>query len=163
LLSEDLYGDPFGTYNPTPFHTFANALPQIHIPTYLSTFAPRNFPTQVIVTSPAFVTSLSSILSNTTDDALEAYLVSRAALALAPFLGYETSAWQAHRALVEKLQGIKKGQVPDRREWCIQRVEESMGFAAGRFFVQETFGGESRKKGTKVIEGMAFVTHRDHG
>ena len=58
--------------------------------------------------------------------------------------------------MVEKLQGIKKGQVPDRTEWCVQRVEDSMGFGAGRFFVQQTFGGESRARGIKVIEGMCF-------
>ena len=58
--------------------------------------------------------------------------------------------------MVEKLQGIKKGQVPDRTEWCVQRVEDSMGFGAGRFFVQQTFGGESRARGIKVIEGMYF-------
>ena len=55
--------------------------------------------------------------------------------------------------MIETLQGIKKGQVPDRREWCVQQVENAMGVAAGRFFVQQTFGGESRKKGVKVIEG----------
>lgn len=59
--------------------------------------------------------------------------------------------WKAHRTLQEKLQGIKKGQVPDRTEWCIQRVEDTLGFAAGRFFVEEAFPGDSKKKGTKVI------------
>lgn len=77
----------------------------------------------------------------------------RAALSLAPYLGYTTEIWKANRELQEVLTGIKKGQVPDRSDWCIGQIEESMGFAAGRFFVKEVFGGESRKKGTKVITG----------
>ena len=32
-----------------------------------------------------------------------------------------------------------------------------MGFAAGRFFVEETFGGKSKEKGTKVIMGESLM------
>ncbi|TDL24747.1 endothelin-converting enzyme 1 [Rickenella mellea] len=148
---EDLYQDPIGTYNPTPFSEFAASLPQLDFPLYLSSFAPRNFPTTVILTSTTYAHSLSAILSSTQSKVVEAYLVTRAALAIAPMLGMKTEVWQAHRALIETLQGIKKGQVPDRADWCVQQVENAMGFAVGRFFVQETFGGESRRKGTKVI------------
>ena len=34
------------------------------------------------------------------------------------------------------------------------QVEETLGFAAGRYFANEVFGGDSRVKGTKVITGM---------
>ena len=47
----------------------------------------------------------------------------------------------------------RSGVVGDRSEWCIGQVEETLGFAAGRFFVNATFGGDSREKGTKVITG----------
>lgn len=123
---------------------------------YFSTFTPRAFPTRVIVTSKTYASSLSSILSSTSRDVIEAYLVTRAALALAPYLGKDTEVWQAKRNLDETLQGIKKGQVPERSDWCVQRVEEALGFASGRFFVGETFGGDSRVKGTKVITGNEF-------
>lgn len=66
-----------------------------------------------------------------------------------------TEAWQAQRTLQETLTGIKKGAVGDRAEYCIGKVEESLGFAAGRYFVNETFTGESREKGTKVITGLS--------
>lgn len=56
------------------------------------------------------------------------------------------------------MQGIKKGAVPQREEWCVQRVEDALGFAAGRFFVQAAFGGDSKAKGTKVIRGMWSVS-----
>ena len=150
---EDLYQDPIGTYNPTAFTEFASKLPQLNFPMYFSTFTPRAFPTRVIVTSKTYASSLSSILSDTPREIVEAYLVTRAALSLAPYLGQNTEVWQANRALEETLQGIKKGQVPDRSDWCVQRVENALGFSAGRFFVQEVFGGDSKAKGTKVITG----------
>ncbi|OCH83524.1 zincin, partial [Obba rivulosa] len=52
----------------------------------------------------------------------------------------------------------------DRAEYCIARVEEAMGFAAGRYFVNETFPGESRAKGTKVITDIvkAFKHSLEH-
>ena len=57
----------------------------------------------------------------------------------------------------ETLKGIRKGAVGDRAEFCVGRVENALGFAAGRYFVNETFGGESREKGTKVITGELLL------
>lgn len=151
--SEVLLQDPVATYNPVSFTEFEFELPQIDFPTYFSTFTPRNFPSRIILTSKTYASDLSSILASTDSNTVEAYLVTRASLALAPYLGYGTEIWKADRALKEVLQGIKKGAVPDRSEWCVQRVEDAMGFAAGRFFVQEAFGGDSKAKGTKVITG----------
>ena len=107
----------------------------------------------MIETSTTYAASLSAILEVTDAEVVEAYLMTRAALTLAPYLGAQSEIWMAHRTLIENLQGIKKGQVPDRSDWCIQVVQDSLGFAAGRFFVQETFGGDSKEKGTKVITG----------
>ncbi|KAF9458665.1 hypothetical protein BDZ94DRAFT_80625 [Collybia nuda] len=146
-----LYQDPVATYNPVPLSNLTDTLSHIHFPTYFSTFTPRAFPEKVIITSPAYVESLATILDHVSPDVLEAYLVVRATLALSPHLGMGTKAWQAQRTLQEILTGIKKGAIGDRAEYCVSKVEESLGFAAGRYFVNETFAGESRKKGTKVI------------
>jgi endothelin-converting enzyme len=155
--SDILYQDPFATYNPTPFYKFTSALPQIDVPGYIAAYTPRNFPERVIVTYPPYVTSLSDVLFETPTEIVEAYLVTRAALALSPNLGSSTEAWQAQRSLEETLRGIKKGAVGDRAEICTSVVEENLGFAAGRYYVNQTFGGESREKGTKVITGMCGI------
>ncbi|KAJ4488470.1 hypothetical protein J3R30DRAFT_3654706 [Lentinula aciculospora] len=146
-----LYQDPVATYNPAPISNLTIALPQIHFNEYFSTFAPRNYPDRVIITYPPYVSSLSKILNSTSVDVIEAYLVVRAAFPLSSYLGMGTEAWQAQRTLVETLNGIKKGAVGDRAEYCIGQVEGALGFAAGRYFVNETFSGESKEKGTKVI------------
>ncbi|KAF9072903.1 hypothetical protein BDP27DRAFT_1381918 [Rhodocollybia butyracea] len=146
-----LYQDPIATYNPTPLSNFTDTLPQIHFDEYFATFAPRNFPDRVIITYPPYAQSLSEILNQTSRDILEAYFISRSALSLSSYLGMGTEAWQAQRTLVETLSGIKKGAVGDRAEYCVGQVEGALGFAAGRYFVNETFGGESKEKATKVI------------
>lgn len=129
-------------------------LPEINFGDYFATMTPRNFPPTVIVTYPAYLYNLSSILNGTDSDVIEAYLVSRTALTLASNLGTETDGWKAARTLQEKLQGIKKGAVGDRSDTCIHAVENALGFAAGRYFVNETFGELGKEKGTKVIQGM---------
>ena len=88
---------------------------------------------------------------------IEAYLVSRAALTLSPYLGTSTEAWQAQRSLEELLTGIKKGAVGDRAEYCVGIVEEKLGFAVGRYFVNETFRDKAKEKGTKVITGINIL------
>lgn len=137
-----------------PIWNLTNSLPQVHFLDYFSTLTPRAFPERVIVTYPAYPHSLSQILNETSSDVIEAYLITRAALALAPNLGLNTEAWKAERSLQETLQGIKKGAVADRSETCIVKTEAALGFAVGRYFVNETFGGGSKAKGTKVITGV---------
>ena len=149
-----LYGNPFGTYNPVTIANLSESLPQLDFPTYFSTFSSSTSPERVILTYPPYVTALSNILDHTSSDVIEAYLVVRAALSLSPYLGMGTEAWQAQRSLVETLSGIKKGAVGERAEYCVEQVEATLGFASGRYFVNETFGGESRDKGTKVITGV---------
>ena len=149
--------DPFATYNPAPLSNLTETLIQVHFPTYFSAFTPRTYPDRVIITHPPYAIYLSKLLEETPSNVIEAYLVVRAALALSPYLGSTTEAWQAQRSLLERLTGIKKGAVGDRSEYCIGEVENALGFAAGRFFVNETFAGDSREKGTKVITGQPLM------
>ena len=117
-------------------------------------FFTESVPNTIILTSTTYLSDLSHILNDTNKDVLEAYFVTRAGLAYASYLGLETEAWQAVRSLEEVLNGIKKGAVGDRAEYCVGRVESALGFALGRYFVRETFGGDSRRVATKVITGI---------
>ncbi|KAG6820570.1 hypothetical protein H0H93_015090 [Arthromyces matolae] len=159
-----LLQDPIATYNPLLLSNLTEALPQIDFPAYFAAHTPRNFPSIVVQTYPSYASSLAQILDKTPKEVIEAYLITRAALALAPHLGATTEAWQAQRVIYEVLNGIKKGIVGDRSEYCVEKVEESLGFAVGRYFVNETFGGDSKEKGTKVIKDIiksfkASLTH----
>ncbi|CUA72481.1 hypothetical protein RSOLAG22IIIB_01151 [Rhizoctonia solani] len=149
-----LWGQPFETYNPTNLTDLAAALPTIDFPSYFSTFTPRAFPSRVIVSYPEYPSKLNKIIESTDYDIIEAYLIAHASLELAPHLGTSTAVWKAARGLTEALQGLKKGVVGDRGEWCLGKVEEALGFAAGRFYVQKAFGGDSRKKAESVITNV---------
>ncbi len=111
----------------------------------------------MILTSTTYPASLSKILNETSHSTKEAYLETRAALELSSHLGTSTAAWKAVRSLEERLRGIKPGAVGDRAEYCVGQVEAAMGFAAGRYFVEEVFGGASKEKGTKVITGKYLL------
>lgn len=128
------------------------------VPTYVSSFAPRNFPNRVIVTYPPYPRKLEHLLETTSSEVVQAYLITRVGLDLAGNLGPGTQPWQIVRELVEVLNGLKKGTVPDRAEWCLSKVEEALGFASGRFYVKELFNGRSPPIGTF---GLIFTTfHR---
>jgi endothelin-converting enzyme len=99
-----LYQDPLGTYNPAPIGRLERALPQVAWGEYFAAMTPRAFPARVIETYPAYAHKLSNILASTERAAVEAYLVARAALALAPHLGYGTEPWKITRVLTEELQ-----------------------------------------------------------
>jgi endothelin-converting enzyme len=122
---DDLF-DPIGSYNPMPFSNLTLQLPQVNLPNYLATFSPRAFPSRVIVTYPPYVSSLSTILETTSTEVVEAYLIVRVALQLAPLLGQETEAWKTVRELKEILGGMKRGVAPDRAEYCAKQVSGTM-------------------------------------
>ncbi|KAH7107511.1 zincin [Auriculariales sp. MPI-PUGE-AT-0066] len=151
----DYFADALATYNPVALKVLQAAIPQIDFPAYFATFAVRKFPAApVILSFPPFAAELGWILSNTSTETLEAYLVTRVALTHAPLLSYETAEWKAVRELREAVYGLKKGAVTERSEWCIDQVERQLGYAVGRFFVQKAFGGDSREKGVKVIHDI---------
>ena len=174
MYPRDELFDPIGSYNPMPFANLTANLTQIMFPEYLSTFAPRVFPSRVIVTYPPYVSSLSQILKSTDSEVVEAYLVARVALSLSSLLGQDTDAWKIVRELKEVLGGLKKGAVPDRAEYCAKQVSDTMGYvrmsavsmytyslyryATGRFFVEKAFGGDSKEKAGALISSM-ILTH----
>ena len=153
-----LFQDPLFTYNKVPISNVTETITQVNFPDYFATFTPRNYPEEVVVTYPAYTRSLTSILNQTKTDVLEAYLVTRAALVLAPRLGTSTESWKAVRHLQEVLQGIKPGAVSERAEYCVNSVDRALGFATGKYFVNETFAGDSKEKGTRVITGACLTT-----
>lgn len=129
------------TYNPRPLANLTRHLSSyMDFPDFVSSFAPRNFPEQVIVTYPPYFEKLEGLVDRTPADVLQAYFVSQAALQLAPFLGLTTELWKAVNEFDQALNGIKKGTLIDREKWCLARVQDGLGFMAGRFFVNEVFG-----------------------
>ena len=123
---------------------------------YISTFVLRHFPRTLNVVSTGYAASLSTILSETEDEVVEAYLVSRTALSLTPYLGSTSEVRKAQQAFEESLKGHVQ-RLSDRSGWCLQLVEDSMGFATGRFFAQQTFGSDSKERVTRMITSQSSL------
>lgn len=140
--SDTLLVDPIATYNPRPLNNLTKHLSSfMDFPGFVSSFAPRNFPEKVIVTYPSYFENLESLVERSSAEVLQAYFISQAALQLAPFLGLNTELWRVVGDFNQVLNGIKKGTPIDREKWCLEKVQEGLGFMAGRFFVNEVFGG----------------------
>lgn len=150
-----MLADPIATYNPILFTEFQKELPEVEFNNYIATFAPRTFPATVIVTYPPYIHKLSTILSAASMETIEAYLVVRTALNLAPRLGTGTEVWKINRRLVEVLSGLKKGAVGDRAEWCVRAVDDALGYASGRFFVAKAFAGDSKRQAASLISSVS--------
>ena len=149
--SKILASDPLETYNRVPLSNLTETLPQMHFQEYFSSFAPRAFPSTVILDHPPFFSSLSPLLAETANSTVEAYLVARAALSLAHRLSPETKPWIAVHSLEKKLMGIKNSFAGDRAGFCVEQVQTAFGFATGRYFVREKLLGESKEKATKIV------------
>lgn len=137
-----LFGDPVAVYNPQPFKNLTKYTDSyMDFAGYISAFAPRHFPENVIVTYPPYFRKLQKLVESTTAEVLQAYFVSQAALRLSPLLGLNTEPWRVVTEFNQALSGIKKGTPVDREKWCLAQLQDGFGFMAGRFFVNDVFGG----------------------
>ena len=150
--SEDLM-NPQVFYNLYEFQNISKQLDFISLSSYVSSFAPRNFPEKVIVTHPPYIASLRKVLNSTPDHVLSAYFVTRIAMSYSKFLGPATSIRMATRRLQVTLQGLKKGVPEDRQLFCQSYADEleGLGLLGGKEFVERTFAGDSKAKAESVI------------
>ncbi|ODN83287.1 hypothetical protein L202_01458 [Cryptococcus amylolentus CBS 6039] len=150
---ENLF-NPHFAYNPYPTQNVSKALPFLDIPTYLSTFAPRNFPESITVTHPPYLKAVTRLVDETPDYVLSAYFTTRLALTYADALGPKTVIRQNTRKLQEVLKGIKKGTEENRQDVCLGWVDDIVGFIAGREFVREAFSPEAKEEGEGIIKSI---------
>ena len=145
--------DPRYAYNSYPEDKVAKALPFLSFSTYISTFTPRAFPVNIIVSYPPYLRSLTRLVDSTPDFVLSGYFATRLAMTYASALGPEVGVRQETRRLEEVLRGIKKGTEENRQDICLSTVDDMLGFIAGREFVREAFTPEAKDDGEKIIRG----------
>jgi predicted metalloendopeptidase len=142
--------DPVASYNPVNSTTLAYVFSSINWPTYFSALTVRT-PENIIVTSPKFLTALDSLISRTRSNVLEAYFVWTALRQLGTALGPNVKL----RGPAERLERYSKGVEPDAKEdretTCLGDLNAALGFMAGRYFVQQAFQGDSKKRVEEII------------
>ena len=122
---------------------FTLLFPNLNFSVYVSFFDVSPTPDKVVVAFPPYFRRLNSLLSNTSLEVLEAYFVTRIALTLADNLPRTSEIWIAVRNLGDALDGIESGTF-DRADWCVEKVNNALGFAAGRFFSQRMLSSAPR-------------------
>jgi endothelin-converting enzyme len=143
--------NPHFSYNPYPTERVEKALPFLDIPLYLSAYAPRSFPTNITVTHPPYLKSVSKLVETTPDYVLAGYFNTRLALTYASALGPKVGLRQETRRLEEVLKGLKKGTEENRRDVCLAWVDDVVGYIVGREFVNTAFSPEAKADGEHII------------
>ncbi|GAA5931410.1 hypothetical protein JCM3775_005017 [Rhodotorula graminis] len=154
-LDPEVIDNPTGEYNPHNASMLAHLFPSISFADYFASFTPRpRFPDPVIVRAPTYMGNLSALLEHTAPDVLEAYFVVQISQQLAPLLGAKQPLHKTVLALSNRLKGLPADVSPPRDDTCLNEVVSAFGFAVGRYFVEEAFGGDSKEYAEEVIHAV---------
>lgn len=122
--SEDM-DDVTKYYNPRSLEETDSLIPQILIPNIISSLSPEGYmPAKLIIGSPTYLTTLSSILQDTTKESLKAYLVWKTVQTYAH--AAEDEALKPLLRFNNQLQGKDPDAVEERWRTCIKLADEGL-------------------------------------
>lgn len=73
---------------------------------------------------------------------------------LGPLLGSKEPIRKELDALSNRLVGLPEDAKKPRKDYCLDQIDENLGFLAGRYFVQRAFPGQSKAFAEEVIEAV---------
>ena len=137
-------------YNPRTLDETRALLPQLSIPFILSSLAPSDYkPDRIIVGSPSYLKSVSSILRSASKETIQAYLVWKTVQAWASKVEHE--ALKPLRRFNNELQGKDPDATEERWRTCVREADNSLGWILSRFFVEKAFSEEARDFGNRIV------------
>lgn len=149
-------GDVEYYYNPTPIAEAETLVPEISFSRLIKAFAPSNYTIgDVIVYTPDYFPKISSILSNTTSETVDAYLEWVLIQNWATRLSDNVSA--PYRRLQNELQGKDPEATADRWRTCLSDVDSNLAWIESAFFVREAFSPEAKTFGERIIADIEDV------
>jgi endothelin-converting enzyme len=149
-------GDVEYYYNPTPIAEADAQLPEISFSRLIKAFAPSNYTVgDVIVYAPDYFPKISSILKNTTSEAIDAYLEWVLIQTWATRLSDDISA--PYRRLQNELQGKDPEALAERWRTCFADVDTNLPWIESAFFVREAFSPEAKTYGERIITDIEDV------
>ncbi|ORX49389.1 zincin [Hesseltinella vesiculosa] len=156
LISDELedLSDPIKSNNPTSISNLTKLAPKVDWDLLLTDLVPATAPHQdmVIVSSPAFVEKLNKLLGKTSNEALQSYFIWQLVSAYTSVLGEEVR--KPAEELNSFVQGTSVKSMPPRWDTCLSHVDDSVGFLAGRLFVQETFSGNIKERADDFVASI---------
>lgn len=137
-------------YNPRTLDETKALLPQLSIPFIISSLAPSDYKAdRIIVGSPSYLKSVSSILHSTTKETLQAYLVWKTVQAWASKVEHE--ALKPLTRFNNELRGKDPDATEERWRTCVREVDDSLGWILSRFFVEKAFSDEAQDFGNQIV------------
>lgn len=140
-------------YNPLTVEETHELLPEISFAEIISSLAPSGYNhDRVIVGSPSYAKSLSSIIRETPRQTVQLFfkwkLISRYAY------GIEDPKVKPIREFGNQLAGKDPQAVGERWRKCIRLLDEGLDWSLSRFYVINSFAEESKKLGDQIISDI---------
>jgi len=151
----------------------ANSLtPQIQLANILNKLAPSDYITdRLIIASPTYMKNLTQIISSTSRETLQTYLIWKVVQAFASEI--EADEIKPYTRFSNKLQGkvsdlpsiqpqnsllILHTQDPDSspEQWrtCVGHVDNGLGWILSRFFVEKAFSEKAKNFGDQIVSDI---------
>ena len=137
-------------YNPYTVEEVEALLPQIPIGYLNSILAPSDYQSEkVIVGSPSYLNTVSSVLKDTSTEIIQAYLVWKIVQAYAHRI--EANALKPLTRFNNQLQGKDPDATEERWRTCINSVDNGLGWILSKFFVEKAFSEQAKEFGDQII------------
>lgn len=149
---EDLE-DVIKAYNPTSTSELQKMVPQISLDKVVSALAPSGYTANyVIVSSPAYMGNMSSIVEDTPEQVVQAYLVWKTVQHFASRV--EDPIIEPLRRFLNKLEGKEPDAREERWRTCIRSCDNTMGWSLSKFYVDKAFSPADKRFGDQIIDDI---------
>ena len=140
-------------YNPRTLDQTHALLPDVSFSYIISSLAPKDFSTnRVILGSPSYMKALSEILSNTSNDTVQAYFIWKVIQA------YVSKVEDPVLKPLERFNNQVQGKDPDATEerWrtCIKVADGGLGWLLSYFYVEKAFSPEAKQFGDLIVSDI---------
>jgi predicted metalloendopeptidase len=128
-------------------------LPQLSISSIVLGLSPSDYkPDKLIVAAPAYLKSVSQILSNTSRETIQGYfewkVIARLAGRVDPALVKPLTSFR------NTLQGKDPEAVEERWRTCVSETDGGVGWILSRFFVEKAFSESAKVLGDQVVSDI---------
>ncbi|KAG9234476.1 peptidase family M13 [Amylocarpus encephaloides] len=137
-------------YNPMTLKEADGLAPQIHLAELIGKLEPTKVQTKgLIVSSPSYMSNLTSILSASSRGTLQTYFTWKAIQAYASYV--EADEIKPYTRFANDLQGKDPDSTPERWRTCVGHADEGLGWILSRFFVEKAFSEKAKIFGDTIV------------
>ncbi|MCJ1294530.1 hypothetical protein MMC34_006088 [Xylographa carneopallida] len=139
-------------YNPLTLETVRALLPQVSIPYLISSRTSGFSPEKIIVGSPSYLKAVSTILSRTNKQTIQAYLVWKSVQVYG--VSIESEAIKPLLRFTNRLGGKDPEVREERWRTCVKHVDRGLGWILSKFYVENAFSKEAKDFGDVIVSDI---------